>query len=139
MLFISFVLSASASFRCASRVMEIVMSFLRLPLSSPSWFSGRLWLLRLGYYKFTRPKKQADDWAWIIDHTIQLGSEKCLVILGVRLSSLPYPDKCLSHEDVEPIALFPVKKSNGEVIYQQLKDTIEKNGYTKRNHRGSWV
>jgi hypothetical protein len=25
---------------------------------------------------------------WIIDHTVQLGKEKCLLILGVRLSHL---------------------------------------------------
>ena len=71
----------------------------------PAWFTGRLWLLRLGYYKLTRPKEQTEDWVWIVDHTVQLGKEKCLVILGVRLSALPIEGHCLSHEDVEPIAL----------------------------------
>jgi hypothetical protein len=68
----------------------------------------------------TRPKAQATDWVWIIDHTIQLGVQKCLVILGVRLSALPAPGTCLRHEDVEPIALSPVQTSNGEVVSQQL-------------------
>ncbi len=127
-LFISLVLSATVSLRCASRVIEIVMSFLQLPLPSPSWFSGRFWLLRLGYYKLTRPKEHADDWVWIVDHTIQIGEEKCFVILGIRLSSLPPHGRCLSHEDVEPIALFPVKQSNGEIVWQQLEETVEKTG-----------
>jgi hypothetical protein len=65
---------------------------------------------------------------WIVDHTVQLGAEKCLVILGIRLSNLPAPGDCLSQEDVEPIALFPVKQSNGEVVFQQLEDTIPKTG-----------
>ncbi|NQE53591.1 hypothetical protein C5S29_08355 [ANME-1 cluster archaeon GoMg3.2] len=65
---------------------------------------------------------------WIVDHTVQLGAEKCLVILGFRLSNLPAPGDCLSQEDVEPIALFPVKQSNGEVVFQQLEDTIPKTG-----------
>ena len=104
------------------------MPSLELPLSSPSWFSGRLWLFRLGYFKLTRPKEQADDWVWIVDHTVQLGAEKCLVILGIRLCNLPAPGSCLSQEDVEPIALFPVKQSNGEVVFQQLEDTIPKTG-----------
>lgn len=127
-LFVSLVLSAAASFRCASRAIETVMLSLELPLSSPSWFSGRLWLFRLGYFKLTRPKERADDWVWIVDHTVQLGAEKCLVILGIRLCNLPAPGSCLSQEDVEHIALFPVKQSNGEAVFQQLEDTIPKTG-----------
>lgn len=110
----------------------IVMSFLGLELPSPTWFCGRLWILRLGYYKLTRPKEKADDWAWIVDHTVQVGAEKCMVILGVRLSCLPAAGNCLSHEDVEPIALFPVKESNGQVVWEQLEGTIEKTGVPRQ-------
>lgn len=120
-------LSAAASFRCASRSLEIVISSLQPGLPSPSWFCGRLWILRLGYYKLTRAKEKAEDWVWIVDHTVQVGAEKCLVILGLRLCCLP-EDRSLSHEDVEPIALFPVKESNGEIVYQQLEDAIQKTG-----------
>jgi hypothetical protein len=105
-----------------------MITSLQLSMPSPSWYTGRLWILRLGYYKLTRPKEQGDDWVWIVDHTVQIGAEKCLVILGVRLSALPAMGECLSHKDVEPIALWPVKKSNGEVVYQQLEAGIEKTG-----------
>jgi len=128
MLFVSLVLSDGASLRCAGRAIEMMIAFLQLPLSSPSWYTGRLWILRLGYYKLTQSKERADDWAWIVDHTVQIGAEKCLVILGVRLSALPAVGECLSHEDVEPIALMPVEKSNGGVVYQQLEAGIEKTG-----------
>jgi hypothetical protein len=30
----------------------------------------------------------------------------------------------INHEDVEPIALLPVNKSNGDIVYQQLEKTI---------------
>jgi hypothetical protein len=128
LLFTSLVLSDAASLRCASRAVKTLLSFLRLPLAAPSWFAGRLWLLRLGYYKLTRPKEQAADWVWIVDHTVQLGSEKCLLLLGIRLSALPPAGQCLRHEDVEPIDLLPVKKSNGQVVYQQLEANIAKTG-----------
>jgi hypothetical protein len=105
-----------------------MFSFLELQQPVPSWYSGRLWLLRLGYYKLHREQKRADDWIWIVDHTIQLGSEKCLVILGVRQSNLPEAELYLDHEDVEPIALLPVTHSNGEVVFQQLTQTVEKTG-----------
>jgi hypothetical protein len=127
-LFLALVLSAAVSLRGTKRVFEIVGDTLCLPWTCPSWSTGRLWLLRVGYYKLTRPKEQADDWVWIVDHSVQLGLEKGLVILGVRLSELPPPERCLEHKDVEPIALFPVKKSNGDVVYQQLEETIEQTG-----------
>ena len=104
------------------------MNFLKIPLPSPSWYSGRLWLLRLGYYKLTRLKEKANDWIWIVDHTVQIGADKCFVILGIRLSSLPPRGNCVSHEDVESICLDPVKKSNGKIVWQQLEKAIEKTG-----------
>lgn len=133
------VLSAATSLRCASRVFEIMMNFLKIPLPSPSWYSGRLWLLRLGYYKLTRQKEIANDWIWIVDHTVQIGADKCFVILSIRLSSLPLRGNCVNHEDVEPICLNPVKQSNGKIVYQQLEEAIEKTGIPREiiGDRGS--
>ena len=127
-LFITLILSAATSLRSTSRVIETVVSFFHLPVNCPSWFTGRLWLLRLGLYKLTRPKEVANDWVWIVDHTIQISPEKCLVVLGLRLSELRICTRSLTHEDVEPIALFPVKKSNGDIVYEQLKEAEEKTG-----------
>lgn len=127
-LFVGLVLSDGASLRCAERAIERMIASLQLALPSPSWYAGRLWILRLGYYKLTRPKERGDNWVWIVDHTVQIGAEKCLVILGVRLSDLPAIGECLSHEDVEPIALLPVEKSNKDVVHQQLEASIEKTG-----------
>jgi hypothetical protein len=105
-----------------------MMNFLKIPLPTPSWYSGRLWLLRLGYYKLTRQKEIANDWVWIVDHTVQIGADKCFVIIGIRLSSLPPRGNCVSHEDVESIRLDPVRQSNGNIVYQQLQEAIGKTG-----------
>jgi hypothetical protein len=131
-LFVTLVLSAAASLRGANLTLEAVLSLFAPSLPRPSWYTGRFWLLRIGYYKLTRPKHKAEDWAWIIDHTVQIGVEKCLLILGVRLSELSRTDRVLSHEDVEPIALFPVKSSNGEIVFQQLEETIAKTGLPRQ-------
>lgn len=109
-------------------MLELWSTGFELPEAAPAWYTGRLWLLRVGYDKLTRPKEQAADWVWIIDHTIQLGVQKCLVSLGVRLSALPAPGTCLRHEDVEPIALYPVQTANGEVVYQQLTAAVAHTG-----------
>jgi hypothetical protein len=131
-LFISLVLSAAASFRGASRAIEQVMNGFELPWATPSWYTGRLWLLRLGYYKLMRPQSQAEDWAWIVDHTVQVGSEKCLVILGIRLREVDPRDCRLTHEDVEPLTLWPVRQSNGTVVFEQLEQTVAKTGVPRQ-------
>jgi len=125
-------LTGRTSLRGASRVFEIVSSFFQLGQASPSWYSGRLWLMRIGYYKLFREKEISDDWIWIIDHTIQIGNEKCLIILGVRQSALPPAELYMNHEDVEPIALLPVKKSNGQIVYEQLEKVVEKTGVPRQ-------
>ena len=88
-LFVEFVLSGGASLRGASRILGIITSFMNLGGSTPSWHTGRFWLLRLGYYKLERAKQKASEWIWIVDHTVQLGSKRCLVIVGIWVSSLP--------------------------------------------------
>ena len=112
--------------RCASRTMELSAKFFNLDIAVPSWYTGRLWLMRLGYYKLNCPKEYANDWVWIIDHSVQIGKEKCFVILGIRLKDLP--DRPLTFTDVEPIELAPVKQSNGDIVYQQLESATGKTG-----------
>jgi hypothetical protein len=124
--FISLVMAA-IGLRASSRVIDISARIFGIDMSIPSWYSGRLWLMRLGYYKLNRAKIKSDDWIWIIDHSVQIGAEKCLVILGIRLSDLPI-GRSLTYEDVEPIELVPVTKSNGEIVYEQLNSAAEKTG-----------
>jgi hypothetical protein len=127
-LFISFVLHARAALRCAAQIFGLLQDRLKLSLGSPHWSTGRLWMLRLGYYKLTRPKERSDDWVWFIDHSNQIGKEKCLLVLGIRLSQLPEQGECLRHEHLEPIDLIPVRQSNKQIVYEQLEATVAKTG-----------
>jgi len=131
---VNLVLSASASLRCASQALKLFLAYVpqSLSSSSPCWVAGRFWLLRLGYYKLNRAKDISGDWVWIVDHSVQLGTEKCLVILGIRLSCLPVPFRSLRYEDMEPIELLPVKKSTGNIVYEQLEETIKKTGVPRQ-------
>ena len=94
---------------------------------TPSINSGKSWMLKLGYYNITKTQTIADDWIYIIDHSIQMGKEKLLLILGVRVKDLPR-DRALKYEDVEIIDLQPVKTSTGEVVYEQIKEASKKTG-----------
>jgi len=87
----------------------------------PHWTTGRLWLLRLGHAVLTAPKAPAADWAWLIDHSVQIGQEKCLVILGVRLADLPPAGRCLAHADLELLAVVPRKSWTRQEVDDQLE------------------
>lgn len=122
------VLKGANGLRTAAKSLSVVADFLAMPQDIPSWDSGRLWLMRVGYYKLHRVKAQAEDWIWIIDFSVQLGKEKCLVILGVRQSDLPPEGQALRHQDMEPITLEPVVQANGDVVYQKLEEAVAKTG-----------
>jgi hypothetical protein len=109
-------------------VLSMHWSWSDLDVRAASYSSVRLWLLRLGLYQLNRPKTQADDWMWIVDHTIQLGERKCLIIVGIRQSAWDAKDRVLSHEDVELIDLVPVTESNGKLVCQQLKAAAARTG-----------
>lgn len=109
-------------------VLRMHWNWCRLDVTAASYYSVRLWLLRLGLYQLTRPKVQADDWMWIMDHTMQLGERKCLIVVGIRQSAWNAEDRVLDHDDVELIDLVPVTESNGKVVYQQLKAAAAKTG-----------
>ena len=83
-------------------------SWCNLDTRIASYYSVRLWLLRLGLHQLARPKIQADDWMWIVDHTMQLGERKCLILVAIRQSAWDADDRVLRREDVELIDLAAV-------------------------------
>jgi hypothetical protein len=93
-----------------------------------------MWLLRLGLYMLSRPKEQADDWAWIIDHTIQIGPLKCLVVVGVRLSAWEAKradqdqSSALAHHDLSVWLIKPMAHSDGNAVKAELEDLSRKTG-----------
>ena len=86
----------------------------------PSYSVIRQWLAKIGLYELQRPKEKRDDWIWIIDFTIELGTEKCLVILGVSVEFIQGKMKklngCLSHKDVEVLGIEIMKSTQGEKV-----------------------
>jgi hypothetical protein len=128
LLFLRLVLTSRTPLRCAGRVPAVVSEIHGLALGEPHWTTGRLWLLRLGLYKLIRPKEVADDWVWLLDHSVQVGTTKCLLVLGIRLSALPPAGQPLRHEDLEPIELLPVKNSTKEIVCEQLESAATKTG-----------
>jgi hypothetical protein len=125
---LALVLRTGTRLQRVAAVLKMHWNWSGLDVRIASYYSVRLWLLRLGLYQLSRPKVRADDWMWIIDHTMQLGERKCLIIVGVRQSAWDAEDRLLSHEDVQLIDLIPVTESNGKVVYRQLQAAAAKTG-----------
>ncbi len=123
------VLDGCQSFYASAWVIQLLSHVWDAVEDVPSYASIRLWLLRLGLYKLLRPLERADDWIWIVDHTMQIGDRKCLIILGLRCSVWQEsPDRRLRRQDVETIALEPVCESTGEIVAQQFHQAAQRCG-----------
>jgi hypothetical protein len=97
-------------------------------ISTPCANTGRLWILRLGLHELTRPKEHADDWVWLADHTIQLDSIQCLLVVGIRLGEWQQARRPLEHHDLHFLLLQPGQASTGEVIRDQLAQVVDITG-----------
>jgi hypothetical protein len=58
--------------------------------------------------------EQKDGGTWIVDHTIQIGTEKALAVL--RVAAAPPDGQALRHEDVEVLTVLPAKESKREHV-----------------------
>ena len=126
---LSLVLDCRGSLRGSALTTGLISRLLGEQQEVPSPTSVRSWLLRVGLHQLLRPLENANDWAWIIDHTVQIGDLKCMIIVGFRLCAWqPLEDRRLMYKDVELIGLWPVRTSTGEVVSQQLESAIERTG-----------
>jgi hypothetical protein len=121
-------LDAAVSLRGVSAVFRVFQKWLPQLERIPSANGGQLWLLRIGLYEVLRPKEKVSDRVWLIDHTIQLGTRKCLLVVSCRLGAWQEQRRPLQHGDLEVLALEPVTVSNGPVVQEQLKHVAEQTG-----------
>jgi hypothetical protein len=122
------VLEAAVGFRACSAVVGLMHKFLPQFRAAPAPNTVESWLLRLGLHELQRPKERAADWVLIVDHTLQLGAWKCLLIVGIRQSAWARLDEPLTHQDLSVLALEPVEKSDGERVAQQLEVVAQQVG-----------
>jgi hypothetical protein len=138
-LFLTLVLCSAVGFRGVASVLRHVAFLFPTDEQPVSPNGGQMWLLRLGLYELSRPKELANDWVWILDHTIQVGRAKCLVIVGVRLDawnakrSLDKATGALTHQDLSVWMIEPVEKSDGPTVQRQLEELSQRTGIVPRS------
>jgi hypothetical protein len=90
---------------------------------TPSFSTIRQWLLKIGLYKLTSPKHSPSGWFFVIDTSIQMGPQKCVVVLGIKNLDVKnnFSPKL---EDAEPLVVRPLINCPGEVINEILEEAV---------------
>lgn len=101
-------------------------------LSKPTWiphFTSIInWTLRLGLGLLTQASRVSYPWIAIIDHSIDIGTKKALVILRVSTAILSNTGRAIRLCDCECIGLKVSETVNGETIASDLKEIFDRTG-----------
>jgi hypothetical protein len=94
----------------------------------PSHVSIRNWACKSGYHRIQKEQNtvfdKTQEWVFIIDESISMGSEKILLILGLPINEWSF-SKSLTKEDVRVMSVQVDKEWKAEQINEQL-ETLRK-------------
>jgi hypothetical protein len=137
------VIYAGLSLRGCERHFELLTQFFHLP--TPCVSSIRQWVLRIGLYILQIGHECRSDWIMIVDMTIELGTAKCLVILGIpqahlpsakagrdRLEDIDNNSFVLQHQRVKILSIEVLTTVTGEVINDKLEALSKKVGIPRQ-------
>ena len=121
-------LACAVGLRASEQVLKIFIEAFGIDEKIPNWTTIRTWLCRLGIAELEEPVEKADDWILFSDHSNQVGSEKVLVILGIRASRLPPLGQPLRHEDLRVLAVVPGVQWKQEDVAREYALVAERIG-----------
>jgi hypothetical protein len=112
--------------RCGFRVIEKIMACLNDRLAwnleePPSYTSIKNWVEKSGYYTYGHPQLKSSDISYgaIIDESMQIGSEKLLLCMGMKATK--ENEAALKMTEVEILDISVEKSWNGSLISGKLK------------------
>ena len=94
----------------------------------PHFTSVINWSLRLGLGLLKQVSPIKKPWLAIIDHSIDIGTKKALVVLRVTVDALSKRGTAIQLKDCECIGLKIADKVNGESISLELEDIFNQAG-----------
>lgn len=120
-------LQTSISFRGLSQQCQIENRYYQDFDKTPSHTTLENWVCKVGYYELTRLKEKASDWIIILDHSIQIGSSKILVIYGVRSSQIDF-SRALTYKDLTILRIKIRDQWTGEDVKRELSNLQQELG-----------
>jgi hypothetical protein len=123
------VIQAVVSYRSIPRILNLLNTETALGLGwIPHFTSVINWTLRLGLGLLTQVKPVSTPWLAIIDHSIDIGTKKALVVLRVSVAALFQRGTAIQLQDCECIGLKVCEHVNGESIAQDLEAIFNQTG-----------
>ena len=113
-------LSLLIGFRAVPKVLKCVCDTFGLSIKIPNRDAVRNWSCRNGVAILQEPE-EAEDWIWMVDHSVQLGKMSVLVVLGIRQADLP-KDRPLQRQDMTALMILPTQSRNKHNVSRQLCD-----------------
>ena len=90
-----------------------------LSVNPPSHSTIRIWLCKCGMYRVEKEQSNPGRYIVFVDESISFGSEKILLILGVRVENIEW-GRSLSHEDMEVLYVGVSQEWKAEHIEAEL-------------------
>ena len=94
----------------------------------PTFPTVQNWVCRYSLFLLSQPVEYRTDWVFVVDHTVGLGKNKCLVILGISEEDLKRTDYCPSHGDMQVLRLEVTELGTGEALSTSLEKLSKKVG-----------
>ena len=123
------VLQAVVSFRSVPRILTL---FRTEALPGIDWvphFTSVInWTLRVGLGLLKQVEPIDTPWVAIIDHSIDIGTKKALVVLRVPLDALSRRGTAIQLEDCQCVGLRIAETVNGETVARHLQEIFMRSG-----------
>ena len=123
------VINAAISYRSIPHIFNVFNSKTPLTLSwIPHFTSVINWSLRVGLGLLAQVSPIVSPWLAIIDHSIDIGTKKVLVVLRVKMDALLQRGGAIHLADCECIGIRVREIVNGEAVAEDLTTIFEKAG-----------
>ena len=100
-------LAKEIGFRPTETALKVVFDWLDIDTKVPSFDSIRVWACRVGIAQLKLLVRDGEAWIWLADHSNQIGQEKILQIIGIRVKDLPPIGETLPRDKMVVLATVP--------------------------------
>lgn len=118
------VVHAGGSLRCAAATIAFYAKMMGWKYTRPSPSTIRNWVLRCGYQALKYTKDLKGDYVLIIDESIQIGAEKLLLMLGIKVQT----DRCfctpLTGKDVQVLGMEVQSSWTSDLVVDFVKRNL---------------
>ncbi len=126
------VVQAVVSYRSVPRILELLDAAMAFGVGWVPHFTSVInWTLRVGWGLLKQVKAIDSPWLAVIDHSIDIGTKKALVVLRVKLDALSKRGAAIRLEDCECIGLKIGDTVNGESVAMDLEEIFMRAGMPK--------